>query len=211
MPAKDITADEFRSLWPSGYREGWEGAGYSSDIPDKLRRVIYPDYADPYSVALDIGCGDGYWTRRLLVPYFGIVHAVDVIDKPLLFHNIQKVRYVKLSGYDLPGFEPDSIDFSWSFGCMCHLTNGAVKEYLSAICRVMRPGAHGVIMMANWARHPSYKPPASGYGVDPEPFCRWTCMDAITAEEHVKGAGLQWLGEAIPGFRDTLAVVRKPL
>jgi len=198
-----ITVKKFIEFWgEGGYRQGFD-----KDY-DYLQEIV--SVLDEFcnKTALDIGCGNGYWTNRFLVQRaFSRIIAVDIIERP---KGLDKaVEYIKCEDYSLPGVRSDSIDFVWSFGVFCHFTNKAVGEYLKSVCRVMKPLATGIIMFANWSRHPDFKERKATYGTDPEPFCGWTCADLETTRRQIREAGLTYIGERIENFRDTLAAFRK--
>jgi SAM-dependent methyltransferase len=126
--------------WPEGYEEKFD-----SVLPiEPLRKAIN---SLPGGRCLEIGCGNGYWTNKLLVPKFDEVVCIDRIEKP----EGLKAKYIKTDGYSLP-FEDKSFDVVYSFGVFCHFYLEDQVSYLKEIKRVLRGKA--LIGFANWKRHP---------------------------------------------------------
>lgn len=133
------------NLWPQGYREDFN----SGNGVEPLLKAL--DELPHGGKCLEIGCGDGYWTSKLLVPIFKEVVCVDIIDKPTYF----KGEYHKQKDCLLSQFGDKSFDVVYSYGTFCHLSIECQKSYLKEIKRVMR--GKGLIMFANWPRHHSLK------------------------------------------------------
>lgn len=144
----NLTGEQFQKLWGDGYLETFCGYSHS-------REYIYSNILQPFEskekVCLEIGCGGGVWTNRYLVPNFKDVISIDVIEKSANITN----KYFKVFGYNCAPIEDESIDFVFSFGVFCHLSNSAQKEYFNNIKRVLKKGGEAVVMFANWDKHPS--------------------------------------------------------
>jgi cyclopropane fatty-acyl-phospholipid synthase-like methyltransferase len=176
----------------------------------EVERVLN-EYSIENSDVLEIGCGDGYWTMKWLLPRFERITTIDLIERPTWFTGLSNINHITLpeASYDLPGIKDSSVGFVWSFGVFCHFTNKAIEEYLKSVYRVMLHGAYAVIMFANWEKHPDFKDKPAEYGIDPEPFCGWTCGNLDTIIKQIEDAGLCFVKDSIPEFRDTLAIMRK--
>jgi len=204
----DISREKFIEFWgDGGYRQNFD-AGYDwrIDIENVLGK-----YSTGKDV-LEIGCGDGYWTCEWLVPRFENIITIDLISRPNAFSGLNNIKHIALpcADYSLSEIKDSSVGFVWSFGVFCHFTNKAIEEYLKSVYRVMRPGAYAVIMFANWEKHPDFKDKPAEYGIDPEPFCGWTCGNIDSIVGQITKAGFLFVEDSVPEFRDTLAVMRKP-
>lgn len=148
----EFNKETFKTFWPGGYQENF-GSHYPYLIDIEM---CLDKYKNSNYIALDIGCGNGYWTLQFLIPRFKRVIALDVLDTPELFKGIDTVQYEELgsSDYTCGTISEATVDFVRSFGLFCHLSNQVVDTYLKNIYRVMRPGACGLIMFANWPRFP---------------------------------------------------------
>ncbi len=212
----DFTRSEFLHLCgPEGYQEPF-GEGY--DYRDEIE-VVLEAHRDANGRCLEIGCGNGYWTLQFLAPRFRDVLALDLLPPPPLFEGHAKIRYVQVAVGDTScaGIEDGSIDFVWSFGVFCHLSNSSVEGYLRSIHRVLRPGGQALLMFPNWDRYRQLAPAGSLDGVDLEdveqyrekPLGTWFYCDLPTAKRQVLEAGFREFEDTLPAFRDTLARVRK--
>jgi cyclopropane fatty-acyl-phospholipid synthase-like methyltransferase len=206
----DITREKFIEYWgDTGYQQVFdEFHNYRDAIETLLDRE---DRGFKNKTVLEIGCGNGYWTQRFLIPRFKKVIAVDLIEMPEKLKDYRGVEYKMLDKFDcsLSWLEDESIDFVWSYGVFCHFTNKAVEEYLRSISRVLKTGGSGMIMFANWDRHGGFKDRKVECGVDPEPFCGWTCSNLETVKRQLNDAGLHFSSEGIENFTSTMAVFSK--
>ena len=195
----DFTRDDFLNFWPGGYQEQF---GNNYPFKDKIFDVIQKHASG--KTILDIGCGSGFWTMKWLRPLFDRVICVDLIPKP---DNLD-AEYIQLpeADYSLPGVEDSSVDFVFSFGLFCHLSNSAVETYLKSIQRVMSSGATGLLMFANilkiLERH--REKPFANMALE-----GWFYSDLETIQKAIKNAGLVFISDTIPDFRDSLVLIKK--
>lgn len=204
----DFSSEQFKKFWPNGYQEV-----FGETNPDRdLLYSILDKRGNKNHRALEIGCGDGTWTSRFLIPRFGDVTAIDVIDSPRNLPFGKNVRYFKLpsNDYECSGIESGSIDFVWSYGVFCHLSNGAVSKYMKSVFRVLKSGGGGLIMFANWPKHFWYK---TFDGIDrfrnDVDIGGWFYSDTETARLAVEGAGLEFMGDITEKCRDSLIEFKK--
>ncbi len=205
----DFTKDQFKALWPNGYWESFGEGGYTpsvfTDVCDAIRPFMHRGH-----VALELGPGRGRWTS-LLAASFKRVIALDVIPRPPGLAELDNLEYVELADRDFSctGVASSSIDFVFSFGLFCHLSNEACAAYLKSLYRVMRPGAKLVAMFANWERHLGLDADAVEYMNRPNPtdwfYCNWKLVNLMALE-----AGFVKRLDLMPKFRDALLYAEKP-
>ena len=171
-----------KDYWPNGYREP-----FGTVSIDPLIKAID---TLPGGRCLEIGCGDGYWTKKLLMPKFDEVVCIDRIKKP----KGLKTEYIKTEGYYLP-FDDKSFDVVYSFGVFCHLPQEGQISYLKEIKRVLKGKA--LISFANWKRHPSLMG-KSGF-ID-----GWYYNDLETTKEMCRDFNFI---DFDPTYRDTIAII----
>jgi len=119
------------------------------------------DEADfgPETVALDLGCGSGRWSRYL-APKVGFIEAIDpseaVLAAQALTHDLDNVRITQASLNSLP-FEDDSFDFILCLGVLHHLPD--TGPALAAATRKLKPGGLFLLYLyyALDNRGPGYK------------------------------------------------------
>ncbi len=154
------------------YKEIWKGGYFGGDPLDpvgareygdmsliSVNHALYLAYVRPFiqpdTRVLEIGPGRGAWTRAMLGAreiwcadalsaehngfwnYVGIEHAA-------------KIHYREVSDFSL-SFAPDGyFDFIFSFGAFCHITPEGQREYFKNAFAKARPGAQGVVMVADF-------------------------------------------------------------
>ena len=206
----DYTKHQFLSLWPTGYRETFDG--YGSHARETVKDAVTSNARG--STCLEIGCGDGYFTKEWLVPLFEKLYAIDLRPSARELSGCPKVTYLEAGDrdYTCSGVPDQSVDFVYSFGCFCHLPVSACASYLKSFRRVMRPGAAAVIMFANWNRHPSLRMMEK-----PEQYAEenngmdWFFNNEQFSRKLIESAGFTNFKDLKPDFRDTLAYFENPL
>jgi len=173
-----------KDYWPEGYEEDFKTISLSS-LQGAINTL-------PGGRCLEIGCGNGYWTNKLLAPKFDEVICIDRIEKP----EGLKAKYIKTDGYYIP-FEDKSFDVVYSFGVFCHFTLEDQVSYLKEIRRVLRGKA--LISFANWLRNDSLKHKEDFGFVD-----GWYYNDLETTKEMCKE--FKFI-DFDPGYRDTIAIL----
>jgi SAM-dependent methyltransferase len=125
---------------------GEEWIRFSSFTEDETRRagdqyfdIVTPEMANASTIALDIGCGTGRWSKYLS-KRVKFIEAVDPGDAVLAAvpyigscHNIR----VTQAGYGSLPFDKASFDFVFSLGVVHHLpdTEAAIREAASMLKR----------------------------------------------------------------------------
>lgn len=109
------------------------------------------------SVAVEIGCGGGCWTRKLAA-LNGRVYAVDTVPLPFRFvenGSASNVEYFQVEDDGkLPFIADESVAFVWSHDVFCHFPFSLSQAYLRTIRRILVPGGRAVIMFPCNERHP---------------------------------------------------------
>jgi len=199
----DTPKDCFIKAWGIGYVEQWP---YATPVNDFVKTTIAP-FCNKQHVALEVGCGRGVWTQNCLSSNFKKVICLDVIPKSDWIASLPNVEYIELPdrNFTCLGVEDDSIDFVWSFGCFCHLSMDAVREYLKSLFKKTKSGANLVIMFGNWPKHPFNRNVV--YAPDQ---CPWFYQDLELVQQAMEDAGFVDFKDMIPDFRDTIAHFKKP-
>ena len=172
--AKDI------NYWPLGYQEPFETIAI-----EPLLKALNEISGD---TCLEIGCGNGYWTRKLLVPKFKKVIAVDIIE-PLDFGFDY---YQQDSLKDIP-----EVDAVYSFGVFCHLKRDERMTYLLELRKILK--GKGLISFGNWQRHPGLTNAPNGSN-------GWYYDDVEIVDYMMKIVGFEWY-DFDPSYRDTIAII----
>jgi SAM-dependent methyltransferase len=152
----------------------WRGGFFTADPSDPLapywldgmlghHHVIYltcmRPWVGPETSALEIGCGRGAWSRMLL----GAKHVVCV-DALSAEHNAfwgyvgepDNVEYHQVRDFSLSMIPDASIDYVFSYDALCHVSFEGITEYARSLHRVMRQGAHGFLMVADYVKYNTY-------------------------------------------------------
>jgi hypothetical protein len=166
--------------WPWGYQEPFETISISP-----LKEALKELGGD---ICIEIGCGNGYWTNKLLVPKFKQVYAVDVID-------------VVMPGFNY--FKQDCLcglpkcDAAYSFGVFCHLKLDEQAAYLKELRPLLKGKA--LIMFANWDRHSALANASDG-------DAGWYYNDLYITQKMCEDAGFSFR-DFDPNYRDTIAIL----
>jgi Methyltransferase domain len=146
----------FSSLWRNGYFNNVN----RNKGPRHLRRVAQylQRLTDSSTVALEIGCGRGAWTKKMLSAAH--IYCLDALSAE---HNrfweyvgkshSDQITYVKVEDFLLTEIPDDSVDLVFSYDCFCHISYTGTQEYLRNLHRKLRDGANGLIMVADYDRY----------------------------------------------------------
>ena len=203
---QDTAKEHFITTWQNGYYDNW---AHSIPIADFVKLTIEP-YYNPHHVALEVGCGRGFWTTQYLSGNFRKIICIDVIPKPDQIAALNDAEFIELPNRDFTcyGVANNSIDFVWSYGCFCHLTMAAVQEYLNNLFLKVKSGANLVIMFGNWERHPQLCKVDPSAEYRPE-LCPWFYQNIELVQNAVHNAGFINFQDLYPDCRDTIAYFKK--
>lgn len=201
-PAYPVTfsKNQFQKLWGSGgYTETF---AHNVSMPDLMTGWI-KGCTTCFEKALDIGCGSGAMTKRILAPLFAEVVAIDLL--PALPQPCRNVRYLELaeSDYTCGGLPDGYFDFVYCHGVFCHLPNSATATYLKNIRRVLKPASHAIVMVPECNRYAGSAQPAHREIVS---SVGWHYYDTETAQRLAAEAGFS-VTDLYPSNRDLIMLL----
>ncbi|MEW2633708.1 class I SAM-dependent methyltransferase [Streptomyces sp. NPDC048389] len=159
--------ESFRNIWKGGFfgadplapLDSLYGLwGYTS-----MQHAIYLACIKPYinskTSAVEIGPGRGAWTRAMVGA--GEVTCLDALSAE---HNgfwqyvgrRENVRYFKVEDFSCGMLADDSVDYLFSFDALCHVSFDGISAYMDSLFPKFRSGAHGFIMVADYAKYNSF-------------------------------------------------------
>lgn len=165
--AADLDAElkSFQSLWDGGYYEGdpldprrpgvtYPGMGFVSSLFATYLGCIKP-YVNSETVALEIGPGRGAWTRALLGAKE--VWALDALSAEHnriheYLGNPKNLIYHQVSDFSCSVLPENHFDYTFSFGCLCHVSFDGITAYARNLFPKLRSGAHGFWMVGDYAK-----------------------------------------------------------
>jgi len=158
---------QFDGRWKGGYFEGdpldplgdstYRELGYISSLYATYLCCIKP-YVGSSTIALEIGPGRGAWTKAILTCKPQEVWCLDALSRE---HNgfddyvgiRENVNYVQVSDFLCDCLPANHFDYLFSFGCFCHLSPVAIREYFRNLWTKLRPGAHAFVMVADFDKY----------------------------------------------------------
>lgn len=214
---------QYETGWET-YSETWEssvskeGMRYLGDEwgSTDLTEIIIAQYVKPYlhrnSIVLEIGCGGGKFSKRLVS-----LICSDVSEKMLdrAKHRCQgltNIQFEKLNGLDLHQFASESINFIFPFDVFVHTEIEDIYGYLQGIRRVLTPGGIGLLHFANlnseegWNKFITEVPLNRGNQKHFDRFCFLT-WDIV--ETFCNSLDLKILAYKREPWRDILVVIEK--
>jgi SAM-dependent methyltransferase len=145
----EFTKQFYQDTWgEDGY---YENFSFGIGIENVCKAAMYPFFSLE-KTALEIGPGGGVFTQRM-INNFKHLTAIDVIRKPKAFNEYENFTYIELEdkSFNCP-VESNSIDFCFSYGVFCHLSNDALVQYFKGINKALKQGGDFVFMLSNY-RH----------------------------------------------------------
>lgn len=162
----DIKAEleSFQDIWPGGFFEGdprdpvfglWGIVSFLGVSHAVYLGCVKP-YVTPETTVLEIGCGRGAWTKLMLQARH--VYALDALSAE---HNNfyeyvgrhANVEYMKVQDFSLNEIPLDSVDLTFSYGALCHVSFDGITEYANNLFPRMRKGGHGFWMVADYVKY----------------------------------------------------------
>jgi cyclopropane fatty-acyl-phospholipid synthase-like methyltransferase len=167
--------------WPNGYQEDFETISI-----EPLKKAIELLKGD---TCLEIGCGNGYWSKELLGRFK--LTGIDIIEKS----DFLKGEYIRLWNFDWNR----KFDIIYSFGVFCHLPLWHQQDYLYKVRKMLKGKA--LISFANWDRHPSLSIHSNIKEID-----GWYYNNLEITKTMCLNAGLN-MTDIDPAYRDTIALL----
>ena len=172
---------KYSNYWPKGYQET-----HDKKSIDPLMAALNEIGGE---TCLEIGCGNGYWTDKLLVPKFKEVVAIDIIKSV----SKKSFIYFKQDRLDNLGY----FDAAYSFGVFCHLTLDDQMSYLKQLRPILK--GKGLITFANWDRHKTVSK-------SDEKCHGWYYNNLLITDRMLTESGFEWY-DFDPTYRDTIAII----
>ena len=140
----DFTKEFFIRVWPNGYSEPGYGIGNNEIV-----KICITPFKDKEKNVVEIGPGAGVFTRHLLD--FKHIYLLDVVPRPAAIPKNENITFIELADQDFfcTGIEDNTIDFIFAHGVFCHLSNDALKTYMTSIHRILKTGGDCIFMIAN--------------------------------------------------------------
>jgi phospholipid N-methyltransferase len=172
-PGGAFSVSEMVALW-SGF---WEGGYYEGDPRDPLGPSSYAQMGfisvlhaiyqtcikpniGPDSHVLEIGPGQGAWTKTMLA-----AKEVWCLDVNTAEHNgfwryvgeenRHKIRYLSVSDFSCTDLPNEHFDFLFSYGTFCHIPVEGQQMYFRNLLGKMRKGGLAVVMVADYDKYNS--------------------------------------------------------
>lgn len=205
--AREPTKADFVGTWgPSGYRENFEV--YQAQSNGSEERVVSKCLAPWFNkdhVAIEIGCGGGFWVEKYLCPNFSHVYGLDLLPSPH-HYRADNFTYIEVPDrdYSCYGIKDESVDFVWTFGVFCHINLESIQKYLHSIYRVLKPNGSASIYFSNHVRRPF----TATVG-NPDSGIIWIKNDMETSIAMLDKAGFKDPVDLMPEIKDTMLHVRK--
>lgn len=197
---------DFVSTWgPAGYRENFEvyHAQKNGTEQEVVASCLEP-WFDKTHIALEVGCGGGFWVEKYLCPNFKHVYGLDLL--PAAPYSAPNFTYIEVpdKNYRCHSIEDEMIDFVWSFGVFCHLNLASIQSYLENIHRVLKPGGRASLYFSNDDRLPGRATTGN-----PTSGILWIKNNIETTSAMLRKAGFTDITDVLPQIKDTVLHVVK--
>ena len=165
--SEGASSERHRFTDPARLAERWDSEGRDAwQNPEVVMRMLGLAQGD---VIADLGCGTGYFTRRLsgMVGPEGLVYAVD-IEQTMLDHLMQREDIVfpgnivtVLAAPDDPKLPQGKLDLIFTGNTWHHIENRAA--YLERLERALKP--YGRLAIVDWHEGELPEGPPPGHKV----------------------------------------------
>lgn len=154
----------FQDIWPGGFFLGdpadpafglW-GLTSFIGVSHAIYLACIRPYVKPGGTVLEIGCGRGAWTKRMLAARE--IYCLDALppEHNCFFEYVgrhDRVHYVTVNDFSMKEVPLACIDFVFSYDALCHVSFAGICEYAGNLYPRMRPGAHGFWMVADYRKY----------------------------------------------------------
>lgn len=149
----------FQSLWKGGFDskgKSLEFWGSVSSEFDKIVDICISPYINKEVVALEIGCGGGKWTKKLLGAEK--IYCLDALSAEHnrfweRFSRDENIYYFKVEEFKCSMLLENSIDYVFSYDTFCHISYSGAFEYLKHLYSKLKKGANCFIMIADACKY----------------------------------------------------------
>jgi ubiquinone/menaquinone biosynthesis C-methylase UbiE len=142
----------------------WKRAAYYDDaesaIEQQWKTMIWPKIRHcSFDVVVDLAAGHGRNSRKLL-EHTRKLFIVDVNEENVAFCRRRfadqpAVTVLRNNGYSLRPIEDQAVTLLYCFDAMVHFDSDVVRNYLTDIFRVLRPGGHAFLHHSNMSANPT--------------------------------------------------------
>ena len=156
--------ESFQKIWKGGFYSGnprnpafglWGITAYIGVSHAIYLGCVRP-YVDESTTVLEIGCGRGAWSK--LMVHAKQFYCVDALSAE---HNefwqyvgaSKSVTYFQAKDFSLENIPFDSIDFSFSYDALCHVSFEGITEYAKNLYPRLRHGGHAIWMVADYEKY----------------------------------------------------------
>jgi SAM-dependent methyltransferase len=158
--------ESFFKVWQGGYYEGnpldpYTESSYSRDKVSILYltyKVCIEPYIHQNTKVMDVGCGQGAWTKCMLKS--NDVWALDALpaDTNNFYEYVgtRNVKYVVIEDVSNLPLPNDYFDYMFSFGCFCHLSRPTIYEYMKSLYQKMVINCNCFTMISDYDKFNSY-------------------------------------------------------
>lgn len=130
--------------------------GYMSVLHAVYLTCIKP-YINKNTTVLEIGPGRGAWTKAILSRGPHHVWCVDALPAEATgfwdYVGPQKnITYNVVNDFSLSTIPNNSINYFFTFGCLCHIPADLVEVYFRNLSTKLKKGAQGFAMIADYEK-----------------------------------------------------------
>jgi len=146
--------ESFQGLWRGGTtlaRDGWDSVSRTRNI-DGIYEVCIKPYINPDTIALEIGCNGGGWTRKMLDAKRIIGLDALSANHTGFWRNIpyrENIEYHQVVDFECNELDDNSITYVFSYDVFCHISYSGAKSYLKNMYDKLKPNTNCFIMIAD--------------------------------------------------------------
>ena len=132
------------------------GAGHGSPETSHVLRQVFDEWVAPFvspdRTVVEVGSGGGRWSRYLVASqrlFCVDISAVMLEELQERLGSSPSLQCIQTDGTALPGIEPLSVDYGFSFDTFTHLELEVFESYLRSMKPLLKPSADVVLHYAN--------------------------------------------------------------
>jgi len=159
----------WKGFWKGGYYEGdpldpFGRSSYAQMGFVSVLHAIYQVCIKPHATSgkrvLEIGCGQGAWTKTMLAAREIWCLDVNSAEHNRFWQHIGaqeqqrgKVRYFQVADFSCKELPDNYFDVLFSFGTCCHIPVEGQRAYFRTLLGKMRKGASAVVMIGDYDKY----------------------------------------------------------